>query len=35
MGFAVQYDIPDIVPPWVSVVARLPKSVLAGVKGAK
>lgn len=35
MGFAVQYDIPDIVPPWVSVVARLPKSVLAGVKGTK
>ena len=22
MGFAVAYDIPDVVPPWVSVVAR-------------
>lgn len=31
MGFALQFDIPDIVPPWVSVVARVRKSALSGV----
>jgi amidase len=28
MGFALQYDIPDLVPPYVGVSARLPKRVL-------
>jgi amidase len=28
MGFAMRYDIPDLVPPYVGVSARLPKSVL-------
>ena len=32
MGFSMIYDIPDIVPPWVGVSARLPKSVLATLK---
>lgn len=32
MGFAVAYDIPDVVPPWVSVVARLPRASLAGLR---
>ena len=32
MGFAVRYDIPDIVPPWVSVVARVPKSALVQLR---
>ena len=29
MGFSMRFDIPDIVPPWVGVSARIPKSVLA------
>ncbi|HYW50435.1 MAG TPA: acetamidase/formamidase family protein [Gemmatimonadaceae bacterium] len=28
MGFALAYEIPDIVPPWVSVAARVRKSAL-------
>ncbi len=32
MGFAVAYDIPDVVPPWVSVVARVPRAALAQLK---
>ncbi len=34
MGFSMAYDIPDIVPPWVGVSARLPKSVLTTLKPA-
>lgn len=29
MGTAVQYDIPDIVPPWVSVAARIDRDALS------
>jgi acetamidase/formamidase len=29
MGTELRYDIPDIVPPWVSVVARVPRAALA------
>jgi hypothetical protein len=32
MGFALAYDVPDVVPPWVSVVARLPKASLATLR---
>lgn len=32
MGFAFEYAVPDIVPPWVSVVARVPKSALAQLR---
>jgi acetamidase/formamidase len=28
MGFSMRFDIPDIVPPWVGVSARIPKAVL-------
>jgi amidase len=28
MGFAMRYDIPDLVPPYVGVSARLPRTVL-------
>lgn len=31
MGTVVEYDIPDIVPPWVSVVARISKDALAQI----
>lgn len=29
MGFAFAYDVPDVVPPWVSVAARVPRGALA------
>jgi acetamidase/formamidase len=32
MGFAVTYDIPDLVPPTVGVSARIPKSALAQLR---
>jgi amidase len=32
MGFAMIFDIPDIVPPQVGVSARIPKSVLAALR---
>ena len=32
MGFAVRYDIPRIVPPWVSAVTRVPKSALVQLR---
>ena len=32
MGFAFEYDIPDVVPPWVGVAARVPRSALAQLR---
>lgn len=32
LGFALSYDIPDLVPPQVSVVARIPKSALESLR---
>jgi acetamidase/formamidase len=32
MGFAVIYDVPDLVPPFFGVSARLPKSALRGLR---
>jgi hypothetical protein len=29
MGFALRFDIPDVVPPGFGVMARLPKAALA------